>query len=236
MTDQHLMHDDNDDFDSVDTPLDPWMAALVSDSTDDVVVPRELMWARIRRERTARLEQARRRTRMQRTVMGVVAFAATLVIGIGLGRMSMPHTSSSTVQVADVATADSQPLQASSPVRIAMHEHLVKTALLLTSLGTKEPDARPQADIAAWSRELLTTTRMLLDAPEAVQDDTTRRLLEDLELVLMQIIQSRGTSAPEARRAPSETIRETNLLPRVRAAVTTASAVTGEFTLGGRSE
>ena len=75
---------------------------------------------------------------------------------------------------------------------------------------------------------------MLLDEPQ-LHDDHTRRLLQDLELVLVQIIQARGTAAPEVRRAASETMRETNLLPRVRAAVTAAVA-TEPTLLGGSTE
>jgi hypothetical protein len=223
-----------DEHDEVsDAPLDPWMQALLREDDDQIVVPRELMWARIRKERAVRAEAAHRQRTMGRYMMTGVAIAATLVIGIGLGRLSKPDT----VEPSDVvAGADSQSVVEASPVRVAMNEHLVKTAMLLTSVVSRDPDARPRADIAAWSQELLSTTRMLLDSPEVVADDATRRLLEDLEVVLMQIIQSRGTAAPEARRAPSETMRETNLLPRVRAAVSTASVSTGEITLGGASE
>jgi hypothetical protein len=88
--------------------------------------------------------------------------------------------------------------------------------------------------VSGWARELLSTTRLLLDEPQ-LREDRTRRLLQDLELVLVQIIQARGTAAPEARRAPSETMRETNLLPRVRAAAT-ASAATVEPSFRGIAE
>jgi len=74
---------------------------------------------------------------------------------------------------------------------------------------------------------------MLLDEP-TLHDDRTRRLLQDLELVLVQIIQARGTAAPEAKRAPSETMRETNPLPRVRAVVT--ASVAPETTIRGFAE
>jgi hypothetical protein len=222
----------------MDVPLDPWMATLVRDASEDVVVPRELMWARIRKERVARAESAQRQKERRRYIAMGVAIAATLVIGIGVGRYSMSAPGVDSLAARDTATVavDSQPGSESSPVRVAMNEHLVKTAMLLTSVVSRDPDARPRADVTAWSQELLSTTRMLLDSPEVISDDETRRLLEDLEVVLMQIMQSRGTAAPEARRAPTETMRETNLLPRVRAAVTTASRATGEITLGGASE
>jgi hypothetical protein len=70
---------------------------------------------------------------------------------------------------------------------------------------------------------------LLIDEPQ-LRDERTRRLLQDLELVLVQIIQARG-SAPEAQRAPKETLRETNLLPRMRAIVTASRPL--EETING---
>ena len=234
MTDRQQQDDTGE---VVDMPLDPWMQALVRESDDEIVVPRELMWARIRKERTTRVHAARKQRETRRYLITGAAIAATLVIGIGLGRISKSDAiNRTTTNAPAVAVTDSQQGAESSPVRVAMNEHLVRTATLLTSVVSRDPDARPRADVTAWSQEWLATTRMLLDSPEVIADDETKRLLEDLEVVLMQIIQSRGTTAPEARRAPSETMRETNLLPRMRAAVSTASISTGEISLGGASE
>ena len=111
-----------------------------------------------------------------------------------------------------------------------MEEHLARTVALLTTVRDEDPSTAPVADLDGWARELLSTTRLLLDEPQ-LRDERTRRLLQDLELVLAQIIQARK-AAPETNRAPGETMRETNLLPRVRAAVTAARRGE-EPTLGG---
>ena len=113
--------------------------------------------------------------------------------------------------------------QSSDPVRVAMGEHLARTVALLTTVRDQDPSMGPGADVSAWARDLLSTTRLLIDEPQ-LRDERTRRLLQDLELVLVQIIQARG-SAPETQRAPKETIRETNLLPRVRAIVTASRPI-----------
>ncbi|MEO7521562.1 MAG: hypothetical protein ABIW79_07075 [Gemmatimonas sp.] len=252
-------------------PLEPWLSSLVKDAMhiDDSSVPRDLMWARIRQQRreglattaereTAKLEAAtldvathkgaRHGFRVTRTIMSrVLAVAATLAIGVAIGRYGTPVPSqgagatvanpvgsagASTTAAVDGAAA--RALHAGEPAVVAMEEHLARTVALLVAVRNESPDAGPGADVSGWARELLGTTRLLLDEPQ-LREYRTRRLLQDLELVLVQIIQARGTAAPEARRAPSETMRETNLLPRVRAAAT-ASITTGEPPFRGIAE
>jgi hypothetical protein len=165
-------------------------------------------------------------------LLRVAGIAALLMGGIGIGRFLLPATGASQYQTAvatSMAKADSiaalglgpEALAAlppsGEPARVAMDEHLARTVALLVAVRNDQPAGKPRADISGWARELLGTTRLLLDEPQ-LDDARTRRLLQDLELVLAQIIQVRQ-SAPETARAPGETMRETNLLPRMRAAV-----------------
>lgn len=220
-----------------DVPLEPWMLALAREATEeldaDVVVPREMMWARINRDRLVMASTAKPAFPWAR----VAAIAAVLVGGVAIGRYVVPATP------AMVATADSARVPtdrarntaglgpdalaelppSNDPVRIAMGEHLARTVALLTTVRDQDPSMGPGADVTAWARDLLSTTRLLIDEPQ-LRDERTRRLLQDLELVLVQIIQARG-SAPETQLAPKETIRETNLLPRVRAIVTASRPI-----------
>ena len=210
--------DANDD----EQPLDPWMMTLARDIADDVVVPRELMWKRIQHRRAAHT--------MPKWWRNIAAIAAVLVGGIAIGRHGVPRTTiPSPTLMTELAAARS-----TAPARVAMEEHLVRTVALLTTVRDRDPELGPGPDVSSWARELLGTTRLLLDEP-SLRDDRTKRLWQDLELVLMQILQSRGTAAPEAQRAPTETMRETNLLPRVRA-VMTASARRDELTVHGDDE
>ena len=243
--------------------LEPWLAGLVQDAmhVDDNDVPRDLMWARIRQQRREAMattaERAiaarvtaehavasRRRVGAGRTIATrVLAIAATLAIGVAIGRYgtpgATPNGSAGATGVAAAGTAAPAAVQGivpeGAPAVVAMEEHLARTVALLVTVRDQSPSAGSGsgsgADVSGWARELLGTTRMLLDEPQ-LRDDRTRRLLQDLELVLVQIIQARGTAAPEAQRAPSETMRETNLLPRVRAVVT-ASNSTAESSLRG---
>lgn len=175
----------------------------------------------------------------------VAGIAALLVAGVGVGRYLLPASGASRYQLAvQVAAERADSIAAlglgpealaalpvsTDPARVAMDEHLARTVALLTTVRDENPTLGPSPDVSGWARELLGTTRLLIDEPQ-LHDERTRRLLQDLELVLAQIIQVRR-SAPETQRAPNETMRETNLLPRMRAAVT-ASRFGDETTLGG---
>ncbi len=231
-------HDEEHDNRS-DMPLEPWMLELAREAVDeldaDVEVPRDMMWARIQRDRRAAtvtnstpiLTPARSRGWTK-----IAAIAAVLVGGVAIGRYVVPAPTASMVAIDSAPSIndsarpstrlgpDALAAMASSnePVRVAMSEHLARTVSLLTTVRDQDPTLGPGADVSGWARDLLSTTRLLLDEPQ-LRDERTRRLLQDLELVLVQIIQARG-SAPETQKAPKETIRETNLLPRVRAIVT----------------
>jgi len=202
--------------------LEPWMASLAREMGDEIEAPREMMWKRIEQRRaTAKAggQGAASAVKAPRASgwRGVAAIAAVLVCGIAIGRYVMPRSAPPTAPVI-AQFSDSM----AAPARVAMAEHLVRTDALLTEVRDRDPKKGPGLDVTSWTRELLGTTRLLLDEP-SLRDDRTRGLLQDLELVLMQIIDARGTSAPEVRSAPTETMRETNLLPRVRAVMTAAT-------------
>lgn len=72
--------------------------------------------------------------------------------------------------------------------RLAVVEHLAGTEAMLTSFRAAAKRGEVDAQITSWARNLLTTTR-LLQASAAQEDPTMKRLLDDLELVLVQIAQ-----------------------------------------------
>jgi type IV secretory pathway VirB10-like protein len=82
--------------------------------------------------------------------------------------------------------------------RLAVVEHLAGTEAMLTSFRAAAKPGEVDAQITSWARNLLTTTR-LLQASAAQDDPTMKRLLDDLELVLVQIAQytSAGTHHAE---------------------------------------
>jgi hypothetical protein len=120
---------------------------------------------------------------------------------------------------------------AASAYQLAVVEHMARAEVLLTSFlaesRTSGTSARTATQFAALSRDLLKTTRLLL-ATRAADDPALTRLLEDLELVLMQISQY----SSEGRRGDLDAINQSldrrNVLPKLRSAVPAgASATTG---------
>lgn len=143
--------------------------------------PRAEMWARISASRATRPSPAvavvdltsRRRT----SWLGpLVALAATLLIGVGIGRLTITPAPSPEVAAA------AQAARANTVVRFAAREHFGQVNALLTDYETGPINE----DFHADARELLARTRLLLSA-ERLSDPSTRVLLEDLELLLVQV-------------------------------------------------
>jgi hypothetical protein len=118
-----------------------------------------------------------------------------------------------------------------STYRLAVVEHMARSEVLLTSFlaesRTNPSDTRAVAQFASLSRDLLKTTRLLL-ATHTSDDPALTRLLEDLELVLMQISQY----AAEGRRGDLDAINQSldrrNVLPKLRSTIPAgASASSG---------
>jgi hypothetical protein len=179
--------------------------------------PREEMWARIQAQRAVQRSSAdviALRPRVRRTwVPWSAAIAATLLIGIGLGRITSGTPGDAETQLIG-ATAQEEGVP--TAYRLAATQHLERTEALLASLAV---DARRDgaAEVTTWARELLTDTRLLLSSP-AAEDAATRRLLEDLELVLAQISTIPSARAEEEVELIQDGINQSDVLLRLRAA------------------
>ncbi len=97
---------------------------------------------------------------------------------------------------------------------IASREHLQRAEALVSVVAATPADAAMDSLTGAWARDMLTNTRLLLDSP-AGDDPVRRRLLEDLETVLVQLIQRSGADADE-RALIDRTLQRTQLLTRLR--------------------
>jgi len=141
--------------------------------------PREEMWAAIEAERR------RRRTTPRIIVMRPawrwgIGMAAVLLIGIAIGRVLGPK--------APVSPPTSVAPQSSDGVayRLAAAQYLGRTEALLAGFRSDAPTGVLDPQFVAQARDLLSSTRLLLDSP-ASNDPQLKPLLEDLELVLAQI-------------------------------------------------
>jgi hypothetical protein len=108
------------------------------------------------------------------------------------------------------------PDEESSPRR-----YLGQATALLIALDGDAPRSGDDSRLVRRASELLTTTRLLLDAPTV--DEKTRALLEDLELVLTQVVRLQTESGREDLRLIREALEQRDLLPRLHTAVVAGS-------------
>ncbi|MES2179333.1 MAG: hypothetical protein V4550_15850 [Gemmatimonadota bacterium] len=105
--------------------------------------------------------------------------------------------------------------------RLAVVEHLTRTEVLLTGFRAQARsggDARVDAQFASLSRELLGTTRLLL-ATRRGDDPAITRLLEDLELILMQLSQYAADGRRTDLDAINQSLEKRNVLPKLRSTI-----------------
>jgi hypothetical protein len=105
--------------------------------------------------------------------------------------------------------------------RTAAMQTLSQAEALLTTYrhaeNVRDPQAMQQA--ARWARDVLSSTRLLLDSP-AGRDPQMRTLFSDLELILAQIVQLSGMPLQaRERELIDHAMRDRDLLPRIRSAV-----------------
>jgi hypothetical protein len=97
-------------------------------------------------------------------------------------------------------------------------QHLARAEAFLTEFRAGAERDASGAPLGAWARDLLSTTRLLMDSP-AAEDPRTRALLEDLELVLAQIVQAQTRRDAEARALIDSALERQGVLGRLRTAV-----------------
>jgi hypothetical protein len=103
--------------------------------------------------------------------------------------------------------------------RVATIQHLGQVEALLTAFRAEPPrDGAAAPALEPWARDLLTSTRLLLDSPAAA-DPRLGPLLGDLETVLVQIVQLPAARAAEERQIIAQSLDEGDLLTQLRTAV-----------------
>jgi hypothetical protein len=186
--------------------------------------PLEEMWRGIEARRLAARPLSQRRA--WGAVPGWLAAAAALVIGLGIGRYAMPvridaPAPAETVDVQpSVSMRDASVLsgaQLDVPYEVATSRYLGQTAALLTALPS-EGSGQVDAQFSAQARDLLQTTRLLLDSP-AGDDPDLRALLSDLELVLAQVAGLRSAGDREELDLITGALEQRDVLPRLQSVV-----------------
>ena len=179
--------------------------------------PRDEMWDAITRARQARPAPVRGRWSLVADRWSL-AVAASLLIstGIGLGYwMRGSGALAPAVVTAPASAADSAIRSATYDVASVAHLSAVES--MLTSFRTTN---RREDEVALQrlARDLLSTTRLLMDSPAA--DDASRsQLLEDLEYVLVQIVQLDPNAPAEDRAMVDRAISREQVLTRIRSSI-----------------
>ena len=173
--------------------------------------PRDEMWTVIEAERR------RRRAPPQVVVLRPVVrwalgMAAVLLVGIAIGRWMRPQPMSLATE--PVAT------QSGSDVayRLVAAQYLGRTEALLAGFQADAPSGQLDPQFVSQARELLSSTRLLLDSP-AGTDPQLRPLLQDLELVLAQIALLSAAQEKRDVELIIQGIDQKSVLTRLRTAI-----------------
>jgi hypothetical protein len=213
---------------TADDKLPAGLREAVRDLAAPPPVPRDALWARIEAARGAR-RPPRRSARMTELIRWTLPLAATLALGVALGRSSVRDRAPAPAFVeagptAGQETGAGRPTGADPgagpalPYVVAAVQHLVRTEALLTSLPE---DARlvQVEETAAWARDLLANTRLLMTSP-ASADPQLAALLQDLELILAQIAALPTAPPAQELRLIEDGIARNDVIGRLRAATT----------------
>lgn len=138
------------------------------------------------------------------------------------GTASPTHSTSHAAPRVDDGTSGASIAPSSNAAyQLATMRHFAAAEALLASYDGSARDAKTDAQLASWASDLLSQTRLLLDSP-AGRDPVRRRLLQDLELVLVQMAQlspDASKSAALEHELIDGSVRHNDIITRLRSAV-----------------
>jgi hypothetical protein len=223
--------------DAENEPLDPSLLEAAREyNAPPPSVPRDAMWAAIqsaraktRAEPPVRLVSPTPRVPSQRTwrwrSAWPAAIAAGLVLasGIAIGRWTGARPDRPIAAAVSKPTRPEQIVPTGDRIayQVAVAHNLTQAEALLTTYrtGGRSPNDQTGAiEIAGWARDILSNTRLLLDSP-AGADPKQRRLLEDLELVLVQLVELAPDPSGAERQMIDSTLEHDHVMSRIRYAV-----------------
>jgi hypothetical protein len=145
----------------------------------------------------------------------MLPLAAMLVLGFGIGQIAPRLRGGSDVAPVVSPPALARESDVAAPFVGVATGYLERVTSLLVTLAGEPGRAQPAGYSADQARDLLTTTRLLMDAPAPLPPNL-RDLLEDLELVLAQI--ARLPARPEAPDVYliDQALDQREVIPRLR--------------------
>jgi hypothetical protein len=166
--------------------------------------------------------------------MGAERPATTVASRDSLIQQLREQTKNTDRRARELAAAEPRAQDAQQPAvpNLAYHlvvlQHLAGSEAMITAFRTAARRGEMDAQLATWSRELLSTTRML-EASAATQDPTMKRLLEDLDLVIAQIVQyvTHGTNNSEELDLIEQSITTRGVITKLRGTVSARNSAAG---------
>jgi hypothetical protein len=217
-----------------DPAFDAWVRAAAPALHAPGRAPTDEMWSAIERaqqtSREANAGRVRGVTPLRRQWLMPATIAATLLLGVALDRLVLSRTPAPPARTA--ATVAARPPASDSEARAELYrlaavQTLGQAEALLTAYrtsGAPMPQDASNRQLGTWAREVLGSTRLLLDSP-AGSDAQLRPLLNDIELVLVQIVRLSGTPLDSTdRELIDRALRDRDLLPRLRTVVPAGTA------------
>ncbi len=203
-----------------DTKFDELLRHAAKDYNAPVPPPADAMWSRIEGDVAKAIRPASITRMPQRRTWILIGsgIAATLMLGVAVGRWSAtpPLPSAGVVPVAVTTTTADDSTRRADHARAVTLAHLAEAEIFLTVVRSDIRAGRADAERAERSRDLLVRTRLLLGA-SADRSPAVEQLLEDLELLLAEIAAMPKSRSSMDATLLDETLREGNVLPRIRA-------------------
>src|SRR5204863_4645116 len=161
----------------------------------------------------ARAARRRRIVAFRPALRWGAGIAAVLALGVAIGRWSATGSPPSP------GGAGTGERTSAFVYQLAAAQYLTRTEALLTGFRaeTRAGAKPPTGQFAVQARDLLCTTRLMLDSP-AGRDVRLKSLLEDLELVLAQIAQLPATGDREDLQLINQGLDQRSVLLRLRTA------------------
>jgi hypothetical protein len=201
-----------------DQRFDELMGEAAPSFREPPAPPLEAMWVNIEREHFG---APSRQKPWQRWYAPIVGMAATLLLGIGIGRITATDAqpvASGPIAAAAAPAYDEASDDVTGPYRAVTSRYLGQTVALLVSLPSSR-DYQADRKLVEHAGELLSTTRLLLDSP-AADDPELKVLLDDLELVLAQVVRLSARRHDQELELITDALEERDVLPRLQNAVT----------------
>ena len=197
-----------------DEKFDEFLRHAASDYHAPVPPPADAIWAAIEQDVATAIAPAQRQNRLRPMMWIGVGVAATLMLGVAVGRWTALQPVPPTPQA--VAATNGGATASDVHARAVTMEHLAEAEVFLTNVRAELKAGRSDDERAERSRDLLVRTRVLLGS-SADRSPEVARLLEDLELLLAEIAALPTTRGSLDKTLLDESMRDGNIIPRIRA-------------------